>query len=174
MLTKLAALALAVPTAGTAVLVSADYLIVDVHERNKSGVHITLPVPISLAQGVLSLAPDNVGRVDLPPEAVAHTQAARRLLDELRRQPDFELVRVEEAREHVLVRKEGDTLCVDVDGGRGETVRVRLPLEAASQVLSQVDGRRVRAAAMLEALRHAKGELVHVADGDTEVRVRIW
>jgi hypothetical protein len=174
MLTKLAALALAVPTAGTAALLSADYVIVDVHEHGKSGVHLTVPVPISLVQTALTLAPEDARRVELPPEAVEHAAAARALVDELRRQPDFELVRVEERDERVLVRKEGDELRVDVDGARGETVHVRLPLRAASEMLSRLDGRRVRTAAVLDALRHAKGEIVHVKDGDTEVRVRVW
>lgn len=174
MFTKLAALALAVPAAGTAVLLSADYVIVDVREHGKSGLHLTVPVPISLVQTALAFAPDDARRVELPPEASQRLAVARNLVDELRRQPDFELVRVDEADEHVVVRKVGDALEVDVDGRRGEDVHVRLPLQAAAEVLSQVDGRRLRTSAVLDALRHAKGELVHVADGDTEVRVRVW
>lgn len=174
MLTKLAALALAVPTAGAAALLSADYVIVDVREHNRSGLRLTVPVPISLVQTALSLAPENARRIELPPEALEHAAAARALVTELRRQPDFELVRVEEQDERVLVRKQGDELRVDVDGRNGETVHVRLPLAAASEMLSQLDGRRVRTAAVLDALRHAKGELVHVTDGDADVRVRVW
>lgn len=174
MLTKLAALALAVPTAGAAALFSADYVIVDVHERGPNGIHLTVPVPITLAQAALAVAPEDARRLELPPEAVEHAGAARRFVEELRRQPDFELVRVEEADERVLVRKQGDELRVDVEGGRGETVHVRLPLTAAAELLGRLDGRRVRTALLLDALRHAKGEIVHVADADTEVRVRVW
>lgn len=174
MLTKLAALALAVPTVSTAALLSADYVIVDVREHDRSGLHFSVPVPISLAQAALSLAPDEARRVELPPEAVEHAAAARALITELRRQPDFELARVEEGDERVRVRKEGDALLVDVDGARGETVHVRLPLAAAAEILEHVDGRRMRTAALLGALRHAHGELVHVIDGDAEVRVRVW
>lgn len=174
MFTKVAALALAVPVAGTAALLSADYVIVDVHERAKSGVHMTVPVPIALVETALSFAPDDARRVELPPEAAEHMTAARRLVDELRRQPDFELVRVEEADERVVVRKVGDALEVDVNGKRGEDVHVRLPLAVASEVLSQARSGRLRTAAVLGALRQAKGELVHVVDSDTEVRVRVW
>jgi hypothetical protein len=174
MFTKVAALALAVPVAGTAALLSADYVIVDVHEHAKSGVHLTVPVPIALVETALTFAPADARRVDLPPEATEHMGAARRMVDELRRQPDFELVRVEEADETVLVRKVGDTLEVDVNGKRGEDVHVRLPLSLAAEVLNQARDGRLRTAAVVEALRQAKGELVHVVDGDTEVRVRVW
>ncbi len=174
MFTKLAALALAVPAAGTAVLLSADYVIVDVREHGRSGMHLSVPVPISLVQGALSFAPDEARNVELPADAGRQMAVARNFVDELRRQPDFELVRVDEADEHVVVRKQGDVLAVDVDGRNGENVHVRLPLHAAAEILSQVEGRRLRTSAVLEALRHAKGELVHVADGETEVRVRVW
>ncbi len=174
MLIKVAALALAVPVAGTAALLSADYVIVDVHERKPQGMHLTLPVPISLVQTALSFAPDEARRVELPREAARHMPLARRFVEELRSQPDFELVRVEEQDEKVLVRKVGDALEIDVDGRRGEDVHVRLPLAAAAEIFAQVDGRRLRTPAVIDALRHAKGEIVHVVDADTEVRVRVW
>ncbi len=174
MFTKLLAVALAVPAAGTAVLLSADYVIVDVREHGKSGLHLSVPVPITLVQTALSFAPDQARGVELPREASERMAVARAFVEELRGQPDFELVRVDEADEHVVVRKVGDALEVDVDGRRGEEVHVRLPLQAAAEVLAQVEGGRLRTSAVLNALRHAKGEIVHVVDGDTDVRVRVW
>jgi hypothetical protein len=174
MFTKLAALALAVPAAGTAALLSADYVIVDVREHAKSGVHLTVPVPLTLVQTALSFAPEEARRVELPREARQHMSGALRLVEALRRQPDFELVRVEEADESVRVRKAGDTLEVDVSGRRGEDVHVRLPLSVAAEVLSQARAGKLRSAAIVDALRLAKGEIVHVHDGDTEVRVSVW
>ncbi len=55
-----------------------------------------------------------------------------------------------------------------------DKVHVRLPLTAASEALGAWNGRHLDTTVLLGALKHAKGELVHVADGDTEVSIRVW
>lgn len=106
-------------------------------------------------------------------EAAKYMPMARSLVKELRRYPDFTLVEVREGNEHVLVRKVGKNLEVDVTDAQDE-VHCKVPLRMADRILASMakDGRpRPRAiAGALLGMPH--GELVRVrsADGD-QVRI---
>ncbi len=172
MLTKLAIAAAVLPLATGAAVLSADYAIVDV--KDKAGMHVLVPVPLTLVQAALSLAPAKARRIEAPVELKQNLNLANALVAELRKCPDAELVSVDDGNDHVRITKAGDELLVHVEEQAGARVDVRVPLAAAADMLSQLKGDRLEPAALIDALRLAKGELVHVVDGDTEVRVRMW
>src|SRR5512134_81871 len=115
-MTKLAVI-LGVPIAMLATVASLGIVVVDVREGGPDGHRIVVPVPLVLAQAALAVAP-----VVAPPdklrvpdgEALEHIGLAREVLEALAEAPDGELVRVEEAREQVLVTKEGRSIRVQV------------------------------------------------------------
>jgi hypothetical protein len=145
-------------------------LLVDVREGGPDGTHIVFPVPLIVAQAALSLAPaearyvkcENFGR---------YQEIAVRLAEELSRCPDFIIAEVVERDESVLVRKEGTCITVDVKEAN-EQVHCRLPLKAVARILASYDGEGFSTSAMIRALRSApRGDLVHVRDGQDEVRI---
>jgi hypothetical protein len=183
-----------------AILALTGILVVDVREGGPEGHHIVLPVPMLLAEAALCVMPQdltscgqhgahhmraswNVGFDDADStggrfyregaEAAKYMPMARALLRDLRRYPDFTLVEVRDGSDHVLVRKAGRFLTVDVNDGQDE-VHCRVPLRMADRILASMtkDGRpRPRAiAGALLGLPH--GDLVRVrsADGD-QVRI---
>jgi len=174
MLGKTLLLVVGVPLAATGLaLGTADYAIVDVREGGPDGRRIVVPVPISLAQVALGFAPDKVRRVEAP-DVAEYVPLAREVLEELRQVSDVDLVRVEQRAESVLVRKTDDLLEVHVSGRQGGEVEVSIPIEALQEMLDSYDGRSFDTSALLDALRGAQGDLVHVNDGDQQVRIHIW
>ncbi len=147
-------------------------VIVDVRDREE-GVHLVVPVPLALAQVALAFAPSEARHVEIDdPEAGRWLGVAAGLTDDLRELPDFTLVEVHDGGEHVLVRKEGDALRVEVDGPCGEQVRCRLPLRTAQKVLRGMQDGELRTADVLRAVQFMPGgELVHVTDDEAEVRI---
>jgi hypothetical protein len=136
--------------------------------------HIVVPVPLTLVQAALSVAPAKARHIAAPPELRENVQLARALVAELRKCPDAELVRVEDGDDQVRVAKAGDELVVHVEEKAGARVDVRVPLTMANDVLDSLRDGHVQPAQLIDALRQANGELVHVVDGDAEVRVRMW
>jgi hypothetical protein len=168
---KLAAMLFAVPV-GAMSLGGADWVVVDVREGGPDGQHLVVPAPLALARAALAFAPEEARHVRCP-EAAPYLGAARRVLGELEAAPDFDLVRVEERDERVVVRKVGDRLEVEAQGD--ERVRVNVPFSLAREALDSWDGDGFATARLVDAVAQAsRTELVHVVDGGDEVRVWVW
>jgi hypothetical protein len=169
---KLAAV-LALPLMFVGVLASSSCLIVDVKEGGPDGLHLVIPVPLVLAQAAVAFVPAAHTRVPCP-EAKEYLPVAESIIDELRTVPDMELVRVEEDDELVVISKIDDNLEVEVYSDR-EEVSVSLPLTAVADILASFDGETFDASEVIAALRGISNtELVHVRDGDEEVKITIW
>jgi hypothetical protein len=167
------AVLLATPLLLLGLLLSASYVVVEVKERGPQGHHFVIPVPLALAQAALALAPAEARELRCP-QAARYLPVARRLLTELRRIPDAELVRVEQPGQMVRIRKAGDQLLIDVQD-HGQEAHVALPLEAAQQMLASYSGEGFRSSRLVAALKTVSHtDLVHVRDGQDEVKVWIW
>jgi len=170
---KLAAI-LSLPLLFVGVMASSSCLVVDVKEGGPDGMHIVVPVPLFLAQIALSFVPEEHTRVPLA-EAAEYMPMAERFIAELEKIPDTELVRVEEEDELVVISKVGDVLEVEVFEGDGEQVLVNMPISAVQEILASFDGETFEASQAIAALRGiSRTDLVHVRDGDEEVKVWIW
>jgi hypothetical protein len=172
---KLAAV-LSLPLLLVGVMASSSCLVVDVKEGGPDGMHIVVPVPLFLAQIALSFVPEEHTRIPIDDrEAMEYIPMAEALVAELEKIPDSELVRVEENDELVVVSKVGDVLEVEVYEGEREHVVVNMPISAVQEILASFDGETFEASEAVAALRGiSRTDLVHVRDGDEEVKVWIW
>ena len=148
-------------------------VVVDVNEGGPDGHHFVIPVPLILAQAALSFAPEEARYVECP-EFAPYQDLALSVLEELENIPDATLVEVKDRDETVLIKKSGDELLIDVESGR-ETVHCRVPLKSAIKMVKSFDGTGFDTKAAVSGLRRAGlGTLVHVKDGQDEVRVRMF
>ncbi len=170
--TKLIIGLLLAPAIFLALLLSADYAIVDVREGGPDGMRIIVPVPLALARLALNFAPAEAKYVQVP-EVADYLPYAERIVEELRHAPDGVLVSVEERDENVRVEKVGDTLAVYVVDG-AEIVDVKVPFDAVLDIVRAYDGEGFDTRDLLRAVGRAHGNVVHVRGGDEEVRVWVW
>ncbi len=169
---KVAAI-LALPLALLSIVASSSCLVVDVREGGPDGMHIVVPVPLALAQLAVAFVPSEHTRVPCP-EAAEFLPMAQRIIEELQDMEDIELVRVEDGHELVVVSKIGENLEVEVFGN-DEEVKVSLPLYAIEDILASFDGETFEASEAIAALRSVSNmDLVHVRDGDEEVKIWVW
>jgi hypothetical protein len=147
--------------------------LVDVREGAPDGHHLTIPVPLLIAQAALTFAPDEAKYVECP-QFARYQKVASTILEELAHAPDGVLVEVHDGGDSVLIQKEGDVLRINVDEASGETVECNLPLKSAIKAVQSYDGHGFPTKAAFWALRRAPhGTLVHVKDGEDEVTVRL-
>lgn len=172
MSTKLVIGFLVVPALFISLLLSADYAIVDLREGGPNGLHIIVPVPLSLVRLALNFAPPEAKYVQLP-EIAEYLPYAERIVEELRNAPDAVLVSVEERDRSVLVEKVGETLEVHVEDGDA-MVDVTVPLDAVLDVLRAYDGEGFDTRDLIRAIGRAHGNVVHVRDGDQELKIWVW
>jgi hypothetical protein len=176
MLTKLAALLVAIPLSMLGVFVGTGIAVVDVKEGGPGGHRIVVPVPLLLVQAAASFVPaKHLHGADRGiAEAKPYLPGLSKVVEALAEAPDCELVRVEERKQLVVVAKRGGMLQVTVDGAK-EQVRVSVPLAIAADVLQQLEGGRIRPASLVASLQHARfTQLVDVRDGDDHVSVRLY
>lgn len=162
------AVLLATAATGTSVLV------VDVNPED--GPRVVAPVPYALAQAGLALAPRDVRRVQVP-ELAEYVDDLRRIVGVLEDAPDGIFVQVETPDEHVVISKQEGALRVTALDGDRTRVELTLPLGTLASLPDAYDRGTgtLRAGALVRALRSApRGSLLHVVDGETEVRVRAW
>ncbi len=163
-----------VATAFAAMLGSMTWVLVDIDERQPDGMHLFIPAPLALADLAVRLAPHDALEpvdIDLEPEYV---QLAKAAIEELGRAGDFEMVRVEERDETVVVRIENGMVHVAVDNPN-EQVRVRAPLRSIAAALDAVQDGKIRPVSLLPALDDLpSGRLVEVHDRDTDVTISVW
>jgi hypothetical protein len=149
-------------------------LVVDVNPEN--GPRVVAPVPYALAQAGLALAPRDVRRIEVP-ELAEYVDDIRRALDVLQDAPDGIFVEVETPDEHVLISKREGALRVMVLDGDRTRVELTLPLATLASLPDAYDRETgiLHTGALARALRKApRGSLLHVVEGETEVRVRAW
>jgi hypothetical protein len=173
-MTKLAVI-LGVPIAMLATIASLGIVVVDVREGGPGGHRIVVPVPLVFAQAALAAAPLVAqDKMRVPDgEALEHVGLAREVIEALAAAPDGELVRVEEAKEQVVITKEGRSIHVQVHSDH-ENVNVTVPLHLALQALPDRSGR-IHTAAIAGALGAVRfTDLVDVQDGKDHVRVYVW
>lgn len=163
---------LAAPAIFLALLLSADYAVVDVREGGPDGMRLIIPVPLTIAQIALNFAPAEAKYIQVP-EIAPYLPYAERVIEELRGARDGILVSVEERDETVLVRKVGDALEVQVDD-HGEEVHATVPFDLVLDILRSYDGEGFDTRDLLRAVRSVHGDLVHVRNGDEEVKIWIW
>ncbi len=145
-------------------------LLVDVREGGPDGTHIVIPVPLVVAHAALAFAPAEARHVKCE-DFGQYQEVAVRLAEELSRCPDFIIAEVVERDESVLVRKTGKCITIDVKDG-DEQVHCRVPLKSVARMLAAYDGEGFSTSAMIRALGSApRGDLVHVRDGEDEVRI---
>lgn len=156
-------------------LLSADYAIVDVREGGPDGMHIIVPVPLSLVRLALNFAPAEAKYVQVPEiaEYAEYLPYAEHIIEVLREASDGVLVSVQERDQTVLVEKVGDTVEVHVNNG-DEVVDVTVPLDAVLDILRAYDGEGFDTRDLIRAVGRAHGNIVHVRNGDQEVKVYVW
>ncbi len=146
--------------------------VVDVHEGGPDGTHLVVPVPLILAQAALTFAPHEAKYVECP-DLAPYEDLADEIVRELRKAPDFTLIEVHDAEDDVIIRKVDGVLDISVRDGEDD-VHCRVPLKSAQRLIAAYDGHGFPTKAAVWALRDApRGELVHVTDGEDEVRIRI-
>jgi hypothetical protein len=174
---KLAALVVSTPLLVAEVFLGPVIGVVEVRESRECA-RLLIPFPIVLAQAAPIFLPEEV-RVPLDrrgPEHFSPAQAAGagRVLSTLRQSPNAELVRITAPDETVSIRKEGDRLKVDVRTGH-EKVRVTIPMRMAMELLEGAQRGALEPADLTAALRRLpRGKLVHVRDGEAEVKVWVF
>jgi hypothetical protein len=147
--------------------------VVDVRENAPEAHHLTIPVPLLLAQAALTFAPNEAKYISCP-EFARYRKVAATVLYELDRAPDGVLVEVHDHGDSVLIEKVGKVLRIDIQNQNGESVQCRLPIQSAIKAVEAYDGRGFPTKAAFWALRRApRGTLVHVKDGSDEVTVRL-
>jgi hypothetical protein len=136
LLAKLGVGVLGTALVGGAALCSEGFIYVNVQEKDPSGTHLHVLVPAALVPTTLRFIPKHHfadSSKDLR-TALPIIDAAIPALDEC---PDGLLVEVADPGEHVLVRKIGGSIIVDVNDA-GDVVHVSVPLLAAQSAIHQI------------------------------------
>jgi hypothetical protein len=175
MLLKIGAVLAAIPLSLVAVVAGTGVVVVDVQQSGPSGHHIVVPVPLVLAQSAAAFVPEKGRHVDLG-EAREYLPMAEAALKALAESPDAELVRVDEANQHVRIVKSGGNLEVHVShAGTREEVHVTVPLSMASGILREARSGYVSPATLVGLLGRARlTRLADVQSGEDHVRVTVW
>lgn len=169
---KIAAITLAaIPVLLLGLVLTSSCVIVDV--RTADTPRIIVPVPLFVARTALSFAPEEARRIEVP-EIAEYLPVAQNVIAELETIGDARLIEVQDGEDEVIIEKIGDELSIEVHG-RTEDVSVNLPLAVVTEIFESYDGETLEVAEVLGALSSvSRSELVHVRDGDEEVKVWIW
>jgi len=172
MLAKVGLLALIPVVLILGLALTTDTAFVDVKTDD---VHLFVPVPMIVAQVALNFVPEDETEITCP-ELWRYREPIARVIDELRRGPDGELVSVRDGDTFVLITKEGSNLHVQVETDDGDTqVDVRVPLSAAKKFLARLDGPTFSAKDLLASVNNTiNGQVAHVVAEDAEVKVWVW
>jgi hypothetical protein len=129
---------------------------------------------MAIASAALNFVPEDETRIHCP-ELWRYREVIRRVADELRHAPDGELVRVEEPGTFVRVAKQGRYLRVEVVDGPDCEVNVKFPIDSLARFMDRLEGESFSARDLLAALNNTmSGNIVHVRDGDDEVKISVW
>lgn len=118
---------------------SAGMFELDVHERGPGGADISgIRIPAALGHVALAFVPARVFDFCEDDDFARHAPLLREACERLSDAPDFVLVEVISADEHVLIRKEGSALVVDVESD-DEEVHVAVPLGIARAFARKIE-----------------------------------
>jgi hypothetical protein len=174
MIAKIALIAVSPFVLMSVLLGATGVVLVDVRETGCDNMHLTIPVPLALAQVALTFAPDEAKYIRCP-QFARYQEVTLKVLHELEKAPDGVLVEVHDGSDDVVIRKDGRLLRISVKSADGESVECALPIKGAIQAVRAYDGQGFPTKAALYALRHSpRGRtLVHVKDGSDEVHIRL-
>lgn len=159
-----------------------------VDEGGEKAAKVNVNLPLSLIEVAIDVAPDDVmehGRVELGHHDISVADM-RRLWAELKKAGDGEFVTVEEHDQKVHIRREGDYIKIDVEEievdepdesgeaaePKSHRVHVEVPVTVVDALLSG-EGEELNVKNALSQLKHERGEIVRVEDGETSVRIWI-
>ena len=148
-------------------------------EPGGNATKVNVNLPVSVVRIALQAAPDDViseGKIHLRHvDEDIDVETLREMWAELKTAGDAEFVTVEEDDETVRVRREGDTILIDIeerDDDDPEHVRVEVPVRVVDALFSgNEDTLNIERA--IDELSKERGDIVHVDDGETKVRVWI-
>jgi len=136
LLAKLGMGVLGTALVGGAALSSEGFIHVRVDEKEADGHHINLIVPAAVVPAGLRFVPSQ----DIA-EAAKNLRDNMAIIDAampaLEQCPDGVLVEVTDPEEHVLIRKSGGSIVIDVNDS-DDVVHVSVPLRAAESAIHQI------------------------------------
>jgi len=151
------------------------WLHVQVDEGSKSKVSVNLPmslVEIALASAPQTLISDGHFKLHCGNSRLSVTDM-RKMWKELKAAGVTEFVTVEDEHESVNVARKGELVQVRVDNpSNKEAVRVDVPLSLVDVLLSG-EGDQIDVRAAIGELSKRRGDIVHVSDATSQVRVWI-
>ncbi len=122
--------------AGMGILFSEGTVVVNVTERQPESHHVYVIAPAMLVPVAVHFAPkDQLAHASK--QMRPYLSAIRAAIGQLRECDDLTLVEVKEPGNHVLIKKGGGSLIVDVDD-EGETVHISTPLRAISSAIEEI------------------------------------
>lgn len=151
---------------------------VEAHEPGDDQTSVNVNLPLSVVRIAMRAAPDKFiddGRLHLGDvDRDLDIETLRQLWTELRDSGNAEFVTVEQTDETVRVRRDGNTIHVDVEersDDSPERVHIEIPIAVVDALFSG-EGETLNIEDALIELSSQRGELVRVNDGES--RVRIW
>ncbi len=152
------------------------WLHVRVEEASRES-KVSVNLPLSVVEAALAMAPEKIashGRIRLHDHCKdLKVSELRKMWNELRATGQAEIVSIEEKDEKVRVAKDGDRVLVRVEKlSNKEAVRVDVPVAVVDALLSG-EGDELNFDAALGELKKLRGDIVHVNDADSTVRIWI-
>lgn len=165
--------------AAAPVLAQTPWIHVEVDEPGDDNTQVKINLPLSIVRIALEAAPEryidegqlHLGHLDHDLDI----ESLRSLWSELRGAGDADFVTVEEDDETVRIRRDGDYLRVEVEGRSAdspEQVQIDIPVSVVDALFAG-DGDSLNIAEALDELSSERGDVVRVADGETNVRIWI-
>ena len=149
---------------------------IEVMEAGQKDAKVKVNLPIKLARTALQMAPDDVmddGHIRIDHNDISVSDM-RKMWKDVREAGDAEFVTVQEKDSTVKISRKGSKLYVHVDErGRGDQVRVEVPVSLVDALLAGNGDTLNVDAAVAELERMGPGEVVHVVDGEDSVRIWI-
>lgn len=136
LLAKLGIGALGTALVGAAALSSEGFIYVNVHEKQPGGTHVNVLVPAALVPATLRFVPSH-HLAEVSQQLRPYLPAIDAAIPALNDCPDGVLVEVADPGEHVLIRKIGGSIVVDVNDA-DDTVHVSVPLRAAQSAIHEI------------------------------------
>ncbi|MDD5542602.1 MAG: hypothetical protein PHX83_05455 [Acidobacteriia bacterium] len=111
---------------------------VRVDESKPGGNHFAIAVPSAVIPIGMQFVPDQVFK-NIDPEVRPYLPAIRAAAEELKKCPDALLVEVRDGKDHVMIRKAGRNIVIDVKSSDGEEVHVSVPVSSLVSVAERME-----------------------------------
>jgi hypothetical protein len=143
LVSKLAVTAVTLVALAGAVVARDGIITVKVHSKDDSGSNVRLYAPGVLVPIALRFTPRE-HLAEAAREMRPWLPTIRAAAKALRETDDATFVQVDDAEQHVVIRKDGGSIVVDVDDSE-ETVHVSLPIRLVPEVMAQLQDQDKRA-----------------------------